>query len=55
MSNSHLLVVAAAAGELAAEEDCEEGDEEDKAEGDGHDEKEQTGILFRVLQQGLVA
>jgi len=46
--------VAAAACELAAEEDCEEGDEEDEAEGDGHDEEEQTGVLLRLLQQGLV-
>ena len=55
ISNSHLLVIAAAVGELAAEEDCEEGDEEDEAQGDGHDEEEQTGVLLGVLQQGLVA
>ena len=44
----------AAACELAAEEDGEEGEEEDEAEGDGHDEEEQTSVLLRLLQQGLV-
>ena len=47
-------MAAAAACELAAEEDGEEGDEEDEAKGDGHNEEEQTGVLLRLLQQGLV-
>jgi len=47
-------VAAAAACELAAEEDGEEGEEEDEAEGDGHDEEEQPGVLLRLLEQGLV-
>ena len=53
VGSPHLLV-AAAACELATEEDCKEGDEEDEAEGDGNDEEEQAGVLLRLLQQSLV-
>ena len=47
-------MAAAAACELAAEEDGKECEEEDEAEGDGHDEEEQPGVLLRLLEQGLV-
>ena len=47
-------MAAAAACELAAEEDGEEGEEEDEAEGDGHDEEEEAGVLLGLLEQGLV-